>query len=206
MIPFLSSPRLSSPLLLAACLLFTGTSALAEKADRDKPVTLDANRASVDDAKKQHIFEGNVVLTQGTLVIHADKLVVTQDQDGFQKGVAYGKPARFKQKREGKDEYVEGEGLRIEHNERTQVTEFFDRAYVKSGQDEVRGQYIQYDGLTEQYYATASGKKGNGPGASSAPTGRVRAIIQPKNGPQAPAPKGRGMTLKPASQLPSETE
>jgi hypothetical protein len=69
-----------------------------------------------------HIFDGNVTLTQGTLVIRGDKLVVKQDAEGFQNGVATANPgnlARFRVKRDGKDEYVEGEAERIEHDAKT---------------------------------------------------------------------------------------
>lgn len=165
-------------LLLAAGSLFA-LPARAERADRDKPVHLEAARVSVDDQKRVHVFEGNVILTQGTLSIRSAKLVVTQDAEGFQKGVATGGEgglARFRQKREGKDEWVEGEAERIEYDAKTEKAEFFNRAYVKSGVDEVRGNYIFYDGLTEQYLVTAA------PGAKpGSPQGRVQAIIQPKS-------------------------
>lgn len=175
------------PSLLASLLaaLFAGN-ALAERADRDKPVHLEAARVTVDDVKRTHVFEGNVVLTQGTLVIRTAKLVVTQDAEGFQKGVATGGAdglARFRQKREGRDEYVDGEGERIEYDSRGEKAEFFIRAYVKSGMDEVRGYYISYDGKTEQYFVTAT--PGTGPGSKE---GRVTAIIQPKNAKTPPAP------------------
>jgi lipopolysaccharide export system protein LptA len=151
----------------------------AERADRNKPVNLEADRVTVDDIKRVHVFEGNVVLTQGTLSIRSAKLVVTQDTEGFQKGVASGGAdglARFRQKREGKEAYVEGEGERIEYDSRSEKSEFFTRAYVKSGVDEVRGNYILYDGITEQYMVTAV------PGAKpGTPAGRVTAIIQPKS-------------------------
>ncbi|MDI6748854.1 MAG: lipopolysaccharide transport periplasmic protein LptA [Rhodocyclaceae bacterium] len=164
---------LSIPILLAA------GNVLAERADRDKPVHLEAARVTVDDAKRIHVFEGNVVLTQGTLMIRTAKLVVTQDASGFQKGVATGGEnglARLRQKREGKDEWVEGEAERIEYDAKSEKAEFFNRAWVKSGSDEVRGHYISYDGKTEQYLVTAA------PGSSPSSTdGRVTAIIQPKN-------------------------
>ncbi len=166
-------------LIIAACISF---GAEAEKADRDKPVNLEADRVTVDDANKVHVYEGNVQLVQGTLVIRADKLVVTQDAEGFQKGIAYGGAdglARFRQKREEQDEYVEGEAERIEHDDRADKTELFNRAHVKSGGDEVRGQYIVYDGLTERYLAT-SGPAGTSAAAAGKP-GRVHAIIQPKD-------------------------
>lgn len=164
---------------LFAVLLFVSGSACAERADRDKPVHLEAARVTVDDVKRTHVFEGNVVLTQGTLVIRTARLVVTQDTEGFQKGVATsgeGGLARFRQKREGKDEYIEGEAERIEYDARGEKAEFFTRAFVKSGADEVRGHYISYDGRTEQYLVTAT--PGAGPGSKD---GRVTAIIQPKN-------------------------
>lgn len=173
--------------------------AWAERADRDKPVNLEADKITVDDAKKLHIFEGNVQLVQGSLVIRTDRLVVTQDADGFQKGVAYGGAgglARFRQKREGRDEYVDGEAERIEHDAKSEKTEFFNRAQVRSGLDEVRGQYISYDGRTENYLVTS------GSGASAAKPERVRAVIQPKSKQGNPATPARSEPpLKAAEEI-----
>jgi len=169
-------------ILILGCLFAASWPASAEKADRDKPVNLEADRITVDDAKKVHILEGKVQLVQGTLIIRSEKLVVTQDAEGFQSGVATGGEgglARFRQKREGKDEYIEGEAERIEYNGKSEKAQFFLRAHVASGQDEVRGQYISYDGKSESYLVTS------GPGGTIAPPipgkdSRVRAVIQPK--------------------------
>ena len=127
----------------------------------------------------QQIFEGNVQLAKGTLVIRAERIVVQQDDDGYQRGTAGGGTTRanFRQKREGLDEYIEGEAERIEHDARAEKTEFFGRARVKSGLDEVRGQFISYDARSEQYVVTS------GPNGTRAPSGsrdRVRAVIQPR--------------------------
>lgn len=167
------------PLALAALLSLAAAPSHAEKADRGKPVNIEADRVTVDDKNKIHIFEGHVVLTQGTLTLRSDKLVVTQDLEGYQRGVATGGEgglARFRQKREGKNEWVEGEGERIEHDARSELSQFFQRARVKSGEDEVRGQYIQFNGVTETYVVT------NGPNATTVPAqqGRVQVTIQPK--------------------------
>lgn len=77
---------------LIACLAMTLASVPvhAERADSKQPVNIEADRVSVDDRNKTHTFEGNVVLSQGTLSIRGDRLVVTQNDDGFQKGVATG--------------------------------------------------------------------------------------------------------------------
>ncbi|HRH72638.1 lipopolysaccharide transport periplasmic protein LptA [Zoogloea sp.] len=159
----------------------------AERADRSKPVNIEADRVTVDDKNKIHIFEGHVLLTQGTLTIRSDKLVVSQDAEGYQRGVATsgeGGLARFRQKREGKNEWVEGEGERIEHDARSELSQFFQRAKVRSGADEVRGQYIQFNGITETYLVT------NGPNATTVPSqqGRVQVTIQPKKKDASAAP------------------
>ena len=39
----------------------------AEKADRDKPVNLEADTVTLDDIRKISVYEGNVILSQGTL-------------------------------------------------------------------------------------------------------------------------------------------
>ena len=189
--------------LLALCLMLAAlpTVVLAEKGDREKPINVEADRVSIDDIKKVQIFEGNVVMSQGTLQLRTSKLVVTQDADGFQKGVATGGAnglARFKQKREGRDDYIEGEAERIVHDARSEKTEFFVRGWVKSGADEVKGHYISYDALTEQYLVTNAGETKSAKGAAQA---RVRAIIQPK-GKNAPAENtGEPLTLKPDAKV-----
>ena len=190
--------------VLASCLLAAlSLPANAEKADRESPINLEADRISIDDIKKVQIFEGNVILTQGTLQIRTNRLVVTQDADGFQKGVATGGAnglARFRQKREGRDEYIEGEGERIEHDARDEKTEFFVRAWVRSGLDEVRGQYIFYDALSEKYLVTnGSGETKSAVGVAQA---RVRAIIQPKGkNVGTDEKKGEPLTLKPSETV-----
>lgn len=162
---------------LAITLLASPHTVFAERADREKPVNIEADKLTVDDKNKIQTFEGNVKLVQGTLLILADKVVVTQDADGFQKGTATGGEgglSRFKQKREGRDDYVEGEAERIEYDGHTDLAQLFQRAYVKSGNDEVRAPYIQYNGVTENYLVTDGSNAGVAKGGQ-----RVSATIQP---------------------------
>jgi len=158
--PIMPAQLILRSVLCAAALAATPYSH-AEKADRNKPVNLEADRVT-----------GGGGGGGG------------QDAEGFKSGIATANPgnlARFRIKREGKDEYVEGEGERIEHDARNEVTKFFNRAYVKSGLDEVRGQYIVFDGPNENYSVTS------GPAGSVVPgrDNRVRAVIQPKSKPAA---------------------
>jgi lipopolysaccharide export system protein LptA len=171
----------------AAALSLAGLPALAEKADRDKPTQIEANRMSADDARRVNIFEGNVVLTKGTRLVRADRIVVWQDADGYQFATATGNPVRFRQRGDAKGEreavWTEGEALRVEIDDRNEKVELFERARVTRDQDEVRGEYIFLDQRTEFYSASAA--KGAAP---SAPEARVRAIIQPRAKPDADKP------------------
>jgi lipopolysaccharide export system protein LptA len=176
--------------------------AVAERADRDQPIQVEANRISIDDAKKIQILEGDVVVIKGTMVLRADRVVITEDQYGFQKATATGGKdglARMRQKREGVDEYTDGEAERIEYNTNTEVAEFFHRAWVKSGQDQVRGDYIWYDAISEKYLVTAGQNRD-----PKAPPARVRAVIQPRNKSaqvEQPAAQGQRLELKGSGAL-----
>ena len=172
--------QLSLMLSLGLSLCFS-LQVLAESADRDKPIELEADTVTVNDAKKISTYMGNVILTQGTLIIHADKLIVREDKDGFQHSTSTGNPTTFKQKREGKNEYMQGSGQRIEYDGRMDKVQLYTRAWVKRGEDIVYGDYISYDANAE--YAEVIGGAKTESGSTS--SGRVKAIIQPKNKPAA---------------------
>lgn len=182
-----------------ACAVWTSQNARAERGDLDKPVNLEADRVDLDDGRKEATFEGNVTLTQGTLMIKADKIIVKQDESGFQYGIAYGKPAYFRQKREGFDDYIEGFSERLEYDGRADKMQMFTNARIQRGSDEVRGDYISYNAATEFFQVIGGGKTVATPGN---PQGRVRAVIQPKPKPGSEAsPPAAPVDLKPADAL-----
>ncbi|MFA6121420.1 MAG: lipopolysaccharide transport periplasmic protein LptA [Sideroxydans sp.] len=150
----------------------------AETADRDKPLHLVSDNMTLDDAKQTSTFEGHVELTQGTLQIVAEKIVVVEDAQGYQHLTASGAPASFRQKMEEADEYAEGFGERIEYDTRADRVDFFKNARVKRGQDEVMGDSITYNSKTETFQARGKPAAINEKTTSK---DRVRAVIQPKN-------------------------
>lgn len=174
---------------------------VAERADRDKPVHLEADQVVVDDAQQISTFTGNVRLTQGTLIIRGDKIVVVQDKEGFKQGTAYGNTASFRQKREGLDEYVEGYGERIEYDTQAETLELYVRARIKRDLDEVRGEHITYSAKTEIFQVNGAGST-DGEGQPK----RVRAILQPKPKQDEPPPGRASDTLpiKPSDTLPPQ--
>lgn len=165
------SPSANKPVLLFCLLLICHTGPVhAEKADRNKPIHIESDRVSVDDAKHISTFEGKVEFTQGTLQLNAEKVVVSEDAAGNKLCVATGQLASFRQKREDTEEYVEGFGERIEYDTRSGTVDFYEHARVKREQDEVRGDHITYSTKTEIFRVSGQPE-----------TGRVRATIQPKN-------------------------
>jgi lipopolysaccharide export system protein LptA len=165
--------------MATAILLLAASSAMAEKADKSKPTNIESNKMSSDDARRMTIFEGNVVLSKGTILVRADRIVVRQDADGFQFSTAYGKPVRFRQKGDPKDGceglWIDGEALRVEIDDRDEKVELFEKARVQRDQDVVNGEYIFLDQRTE--FFSVSTAKGTGPAASPS---RVTAVLQPK--------------------------
>lgn len=171
--------------LLAGLLLLCTPACFAERADRNKPLHLESDQVVLDDASKISTFTGNVQLTQGTMLIRGDKIVVMQDKDGFKHGTVYGNTATFLQKREGLDEYVEGNGERIEYDTRADVVDFYEQARVKRGLDEVRGEHITYNIKTEIFQVNSGGTS-----SAETPPKRVRAVLQPKPKTGSTAPSG----------------
>lgn len=180
-------------------LVLSAWSAQAEKADRDKPMNIEADALRYDDVKQLSIFTGQVVLTKGTILIRGGKLEVQQDPQGYQYGVVTAEPGKrafFRQKREGLDETIEGEGETIDYNGRLDTVKFIGQAQLRRYQgaklnDEFNAGIIVYNNLTDVFTldgAPASGAQGS-KGQPGAPAGRVRAMMTPKADPSlAPAP------------------
>jgi len=180
----------------AIALITLVSPAHAEKADRSKPIHLEADRVTVDDAKQIATFVGNVVLTQGTMIMRGDRMEVRQDKEGFKQGTMWGNLAYFRQKRDGFDEFIEGWAERVEYDGRADKVQMFNRALLKRGQDEVRGSYISYDSNTEFFQVDGSSSKS----ASARPgEGRVKVIMQPK--PKDAAPPSPPVPLKPEATV-----
>jgi len=166
----------------ALCASLLATPAHAEKADRDKPINLEADTVTLDDIKKVSIYEGSVVLSQGSLLLRADRVQVTQNAEGLERVSASGRPVAFRQKIDGREEFIEGFADRIEYNGVTSQLELIGQARLRRGSDELRGAQISYNANTEFYKVVGQ------PGAQT-PSGRVRAVIRPKPRSEQPAAK-----------------
>ena len=173
-------------LMLALTVLIglTAGSAQAESTDRDKPMNAEADALRYDDLKQTSVFTGNVVITKGSTIIRGAQVDVKQDPEGYQQAVvvaAPGKLAYYRKKRDGRDEFIEGEGERIEYDSRQDVVKFIRQAVLRRYNgavlaDETTGSQINYDNKTDVF--TVDGGPQNR--SASNPTGRIRALLSPR--------------------------
>jgi lipopolysaccharide export system protein LptA len=193
-------------LLLASALgVLAGGSALAEKADQNKPMNVEADSLRYDDVNQTSVFTGKVVITKGSIVIRGAKVNVRQDPEGYQYGVVTSEPGRqayYKQKREGLDEFIEGEADTIEYDGKADRVKFIKRAELRrlrgpTVADEMTGSLITYDNTSDVF--TVDGGPGSPSPAPGVPGGRIRAVLSPRTTASAPA------TPQPPAQLRQST-
>ena len=198
--------------VIAALALGAVLPAAAEKADRDKPMNAEADALRYDDLKQSSVFTGNVVITKGSTIIRGQQVDVSQDAEGYQQAVAIaapGKLAYYRKKRDNVDEYIEGEGERIEYDSRADTVKFIRHAVVRRFKgatlaDETTGALIVYDNNTD-VFSVDGGVQNRTVGN---PTGRVRAMLSPRveAPPAGSAPAaGPSTPLRPSTTLGNET-
>lgn len=173
------------PLTLCA-MLWTGhgAPAWAEKADRDKPLLIEADRMQHDESKKLTQFFGNVQANKGTMVIRAARMDVQQDDKGQQKSwlwAANGERVFFRQKREGLDEYTEGEGETAEYDGQADTLTLLTRSEMRILRgtqlaDQLQGHKIVFNNTTEVMSVDGQRKDKTTDTRSQ----RVRAVLVPK--------------------------
>jgi lipopolysaccharide export system protein LptA len=188
--------------LLVLCTIAVGVP--AERADRSKPMVVEADRPGTVDLQRQLVvFNGNVSITQGTLTIQADRVELRETSDGYRVATAIGspgKPASYRQKRDGVDETVEGVADRIEFDGRTETLRFVGNGAVRRLRggvpaDEITGALITWDASAEVFSVQG--------GASSPgnPSGRVRAVLSPAGEGASAPPAAAPLQLKPSRTL-----
>ena len=181
--------RRLAKLLLSLFLLASSSAALAERADRDKPTIIEADRGVFDEVKQINVITGRATLTKGTLRITGERMELRTRPDGFRSAIVTAGTdtlATFRQRRDptrpGIEETVEGVAERIEWDERTESVRFINRATWKRLEngvvrDEISGQVISYDAAASTYRVDGGEQY----------DGRVRAVIAPRRSGEAPA-------------------
>jgi lipopolysaccharide export system protein LptA len=196
---------------VAALAALTVVPLAAEQADRDKPMNAESDALRYDDLKQTSVFTGNVVITKGTTIIRGERVDVSQDPEGYQKAIVIappGKLAFYRKKRDGLDEFIEGEGLRIEYDSRPDLVKFIGNAVMRRYKgavlsDESTGSQINYDNVTDVFTVESNAQNKS----ATNPTGRVRALLSPRNaasgaaGAPAVPPPAPPASLRPSTTL-----
>ncbi len=201
-------------LMAVGLALGTPSQSFAEKADKALPMNAQADAMRHDELVQITRLTGNVVVTKGSIVMRGASIEVKVSPDGSQAANILGaaaKPAFFRQKREGINEFIEGEAEQITYDSKVDNVKLKGRSVLRryAGavlMDEIKGSLIVYDNVTERY--TVDGGAANA--STINPSGRVTAVIsaKPKAGslpattvtPVAAA-SAVGVTLRPSTRI-----
>ncbi|MDE2080448.1 MAG: lipopolysaccharide transport periplasmic protein LptA [Burkholderiales bacterium] len=186
-------------------LVATAAPARAAPSDRSQPMVVEADRPGTVDLQRQvAVFNGNVVVTQGSLVLRADRIETREQPDGYRMATAIGsasQPATWHQQGANRGEVVEGQAERIDYDGRADTLRLTGGSRVRRLRDgvvtdEVTGGIIVWDNTTQ------TARVEGGAVTATNPSGRVRAVLSPRAAQASPAsaPAGTG-ALVPSDAL-----
>ena len=173
--------KLSLKVVIASALLAASLPALAVTGDTEQPIHIESDQQSLDMQGNIVTFTGNVVVTQGTIKINADKVVVTRpaDQKGKEVIDGYGNPATFYQMQDnGKP--VKGHASKMHYELQNDFVILTGNAYLEQLDSNIKGDKITY--LVKEQKMQAFSDKGK-----RVTTVLVPSQLQDKN--KAPAEK-----------------
>jgi len=170
--PFIEKSRRKSYAIATsaalAAMLVTAPSTYAKKADLKEEILISADRTAGDLKNRIASYIDDVIITQGSLKIHADLVQVLEDEaSNSETYIAKGSPATFEQLLE------DGTPIKLEASEITYEPSIYTitisgNAKLSQEGSEVNGDKIIYNTLTEQLEA------------KSKPQERITTILKPK--------------------------
>lgn len=174
------NPSLSRHLLagLALALLLGSGAAAARSGDTQKPVHVTADRAELRERAGTSRYQGNVIITQGSMRITADDVEVYSPNKTLQTVVARGQRATFDQTMDDGRE-VHAEALQMTYDARTRTMLLEGEAFLIQAGNRLDSARIEYDLKTEQVLA-----------GTQAPNERVEIIYHPEETPAGDVPTG----------------
>lgn len=156
-------------LLIILSLSFISTGALGLPEDREQPIRLEADRAQLDQKTGTSVYEGNVVITQGSMRLTANTVTIYTKDGVFQRMEAVGNPATLRYKSAVDKPEIHGVSQHVDYNAVTSHVVMTTNAQLTQGQDVFTGDRIEYD-LKEDIVRAKSNKGG-----------RIQFTIQPRS-------------------------
>jgi lipopolysaccharide export system protein LptA len=167
------------PINIFATLLLMPALAWALPSDREKPISIEADHAQLDDREGVTQYKGDAILIQGTLRIDGDMITFIYDENKqLTKAVAEGKRAKYQQVHKQGENPVKAEALRMEYYADRQKIYLIGDGHIWQNGDEFTGNYIEYD--IAKNVVSANSKPVTVDGETQK-KGRVHIIIQPQN-------------------------
>lgn len=151
--------------------LLIATTAHALPDDQQQPIRITADSAERDENASTTRYVGSVVLTQGSLVIEADTLVIKQLERDQSVITASGTPARMRQTPELEQPPIKAEAGEIIYRQQQDQITLSDGARIEQDGAIVTGAVIDYQ-VSAQRVSASGGDEGTGQ--------RVEVIIPPK--------------------------
>jgi len=161
-----SSMRVFGTALMLSLLPVAG---LGQTGDRDQPVNIEADRATLNEQTGNSVYEGNVHVQQGTLVLQGNKMTVQLKDNSIDTLVLTGDPATYRQRPDGEESDQHAEAGRIEFHAKEDRIILLENARVWQPDDkELRSDRIVFDL-----------KSNNVDAGSNKPGDRVHITLQP---------------------------
>lgn len=152
--------------LLTVLFLGSGLSAYALKGDTDQPINITSGNHSLDMTNNIVTFSDNVVITQGSIKVTADKVTITRQEGQKETIEANGSPVTFQQTLDnGKP--VNGKGNNVYYDLNSEFLILIGNAELKQQGSFIKASRITYDVKKQQLRASSGGNS------------RVRTVLIP---------------------------
>ena len=158
------------PYLAALLLVLLPPLAWGLSSDRNQPIQIEADRATLDEDKGISVYEGNVLMMQGTLTLRGNRMTVHILDHQVDRVILEGNPASYSQRLEGETEAQQAEAGRIEYQAGPQRMVLQQDARI--WQDET--EEFSSDRIVVNLRDNTLSAGGEGPDS------RVRIILQPR--------------------------
>lgn len=110
------------------------------------PIEVKADSLVSQDQKGQSIYSGQVIITQGTTVIHGDQVTIFHPNRKVVKALVVGKPATFKRFIPEEQNWVNGRADTITYHAEKRTVLLEGNAYVnQEGKNSISGPEILYN-------------------------------------------------------------
>lgn len=138
--------------------------------DNEQPINIQADSAeqSITDGTEKTIYTGNVIMTQGSLLINGGQVTIFTKDHEVTQIIATGKPAHFKQQSGLEKKPIKAYANRINYDLEDETVVMLDDALLRQGGDTVEGKRIDYNIATERVKAR------------SASNSQIHMVLQPK--------------------------